>query len=70
VIAVKDTTNGGTLYVATTGEPYPIEVVKNGSAGGQIAFDPFNQPVRLTPPSNAIDISQLGQREVSFGKPG
>jgi hypothetical protein len=59
VIAVKDTTNGGTLYVATTGRPYPIEVVKNGSDGGQIAFDRFNQPVRLTPPSNAIDISQL-----------
>ena len=31
VIAVKDTANGGTLYVATTGTPYPIEVVKNGS---------------------------------------
>jgi hypothetical protein len=59
VIAVKDTTNGGTLYVATTGKPYPIEVVKSGSNGGQIAFDRFNQPVRLTPPSNAIDISQL-----------
>jgi hypothetical protein len=54
VIAVKDTTNGGTLYVATTGEPYPIEVIKNGSDGGQIAFDSFNQPVRLTPPSDAI----------------
>jgi hypothetical protein len=59
VIAVKDTTNGGTLYVATTGNPYPIEVVNNGSGGGQIAFDRFNQPVRLTPPRNAIDISQL-----------
>jgi len=59
VIAVKDITNGGTLYVSTTGEPYPIEVVKNGSNGGRIAFDRFNQPVTLTPPSNAIDISQL-----------
>jgi hypothetical protein len=59
VIAVKDTTNGGTLYVATTGKPYPIEVVKNGSNGGQIAFDRFNQAVTLTAPSNAIDISQL-----------
>jgi hypothetical protein len=59
VIAVKDITNGGTLYVAATGKPYPIEVVKNGSNGGQIAFDRFNQPVTLTRPSNAIDISQL-----------
>jgi hypothetical protein len=59
VVAVKDITNSGTLYIATTGEPYPIEVVKNGSSGGRIAFDRFNQPVTLTPPSNAIDISQF-----------
>lgn len=61
VIAVKDTTNGGTLYVATTGKPYPIEIVKPGSDGGQITFDRVNEPVTLTPPSNAIDISQLGK---------
>jgi hypothetical protein len=59
VIAVKDITNGGTLYVATTDDPYPIEIVKNGSNGGRLAFDHFNQPVTLKPPSDAIDISQL-----------
>jgi hypothetical protein len=59
VITVKDITNGGTMYVATTGEAYPIEVVENGSNGGRIVFDRFNQPVTLTAPSNAIDISQL-----------
>jgi hypothetical protein len=59
VIAVKDTSNGGTLYVATTGKPYPVEVVKNGSGGGQLVFDRFDQPVRLAAPSHAIDISQL-----------
>jgi len=59
VIAVKDITNGGTLYVATTGEPYPLEVVKNGSDGARIGFDRFNQPVTLAPPAHAIDISQL-----------
>ena len=58
-IAVSDTTNGGTLYVATTGKPYPLEISKTGSSGGQITFDHFNQPVSLTPPANAIDISQL-----------
>ncbi len=59
VIAVKDTTNGGTLYVATSGKPYPIEVIKSGSDGGQITFDHFNQTVSLAPPANSIDISQL-----------
>jgi hypothetical protein len=58
-IAVTDTTNGGTLYVATTGKPYPLEISKTGAQGGQITFDHFNQPVTLTPPANAIDISQL-----------
>lgn len=58
-IGVTDTTNGGTLYVATTGKAYPLQITKTGSSGGQITFDRFNQPVTLTPPANAIDISQL-----------
>jgi len=58
-IAVTDTTNGGTLYVATTGKAYPLEISKTGASGGQITFDHFNQPVTLTPPAHAIDISQL-----------
>jgi hypothetical protein len=59
VVAVNDTTNGGTLYVATTGQPYPIEIKKGGSVGGQVSFDRWNEPVSLTPPANAIDITQL-----------
>jgi hypothetical protein len=59
VVAVNDTTNGGTLYVATTGKPYPIEISKTGSSGGQLVFDHFNQPVSLKAPANAIDISKL-----------
>jgi hypothetical protein len=59
VVAVNDTTHVGTLYVATTGKPYPIEISKTGSDGGQLVFDHFNQPVTLTAPAHAIDISQL-----------
>jgi hypothetical protein len=59
VIAVNDTTKGGTLYVATTGKPYPIEVQKKGSEGGRIAFDHYNEPVSLSAPANAVDLSQL-----------
>ncbi|HLJ02376.1 MAG TPA: hypothetical protein VKT31_03000 [Solirubrobacteraceae bacterium] len=58
-IAVTDTTKGGTLYVATTGQPYPIEIVKTGADGGKIIFDQFNQSVTLAAPKNAIDISKL-----------
>jgi hypothetical protein len=59
VIGVTDKTNGGTLYVATTGKPYPIRIAKTGSNGGRVDFDQFNQPVTLTPPANAIDVSKL-----------
>lgn len=59
VISVIDTTQGGTLYVATTGQAYPIEIAKTGADGGKITFDHFNQSVTLSPPKNAIDISKL-----------
>jgi hypothetical protein len=59
VVAVNDTTKGGTLYVATRGKPYPVEVVKSGPQGGRIVFDRFNESVSLNAPANAIDISQL-----------
>jgi hypothetical protein len=60
VVAVSDKTRGGTLYVAATGHPYPIEIRKQGSSGGQIVFDRFNEQVPLAPPADAIDLSQLG----------
>ncbi len=59
VIAVNDTTNGGTLYVAATGNAYPIEISKTGADGGRIVFDHFNQPVSLTPPAHAVNIANL-----------
>jgi hypothetical protein len=58
-VTVTDTTNGGTLYVATIGKPYPLQIVKSGSDGGHLVFDRFNQPVSLTPPAHAVDISQF-----------
>ena len=59
VIGVKDTTKGGTLYVATTGKAYPIEVTKTGASGGTLTFDEWDKPVSLSAPPNAVDISKL-----------
>jgi hypothetical protein len=59
VLSVTDASHGGTLYVATTGKPYPIEIYKTGKTGGKITFDRWNAPVTLTAPANAIDLSQL-----------
>jgi hypothetical protein len=59
VVAVTDKSKGGTLYVATNGPPYPVEIKRGGTGGGQIVFDRFNQPVALTAPPNSVPLSQL-----------
>lgn len=59
VVGVRDTTKDATLYVATTGKPYPVEILRTGSQAGRITLNRFNEPVSLTPPSNAIDISKF-----------
>jgi hypothetical protein len=59
VVGVKDSTQNGTLYVATTGQPYPVEITKSGAGGGTIAFDEWDKPVTLAAPANAVDIEQL-----------
>jgi hypothetical protein len=53
--------DGGTLYVAASGAPYPLELVKPGFAAGagKLVFDRWNKPVTLMPPANAINIDQL-----------
>lgn len=57
VVGVRDTSAGGTLYVAATGHPYPVELIKGGS--GRIVFDRINQPVALRPPPHFRDLAQL-----------
>ena len=60
VIALKDGANGGTLYVATTGTPYPVELVSPGNGKeGKVAFDQWNTTVTITSPKGAVDISKL-----------
>jgi hypothetical protein len=59
VVAINDTTQGGTLYVAASGTPYPVALVKSGNSGGTITFDKWNEPVTLTAPQGALDFSHL-----------
>jgi hypothetical protein len=58
-IPVTDTTKGGTLYVATSGKPYPLEITKSGAESGKITFDRWGASVPLATPANAVDITQL-----------
>jgi len=59
VVGITDKAKGGTLYIAATGQPYPIQIAKSGSGGGKITFDHWNSSVTLAAPANAIDVAQL-----------
>jgi len=59
VIELTDTARNGSLYVATTGQPYPVQIVKRSFETGKVTFSAWNQPVTLAAPANAIDITQL-----------
>jgi hypothetical protein len=55
-----DSSDGGTLYVATTGEPYPIEITQaSGNSTGTVHFDEWNETVDVKAPTNAVDVSKL-----------
>jgi hypothetical protein len=58
-IAVNDSSKQGTLYVATTGKPYPLQLSKGGSENGKITFDRWDQPVAISAPANAVDLAEL-----------
>jgi hypothetical protein len=58
-IGIKDATHGGVLYVAATGTPYPLAITKGGSGGGKVDFNRWNVPVKVTAPTNAVDLGQL-----------
>ncbi len=57
-IAVKSA-SGGTLYVALTGKPYPVQFSRTGSEGGKVTFKNWNGPVSVSAPANAVDVSKL-----------
>lgn len=57
-IALNDSKKG-TLYVATTGKPYPLEIAKHGSESGKVLFSGWDKPVALKAPAGAIDINKL-----------
>jgi hypothetical protein len=61
VVAIRDSSDNSKLYVAATGKPYPVALVGGkASQSGTITFSDWNQPVSLSAPKSALDISQFG----------
>lgn len=58
-VAIRDSSQDGTLYIASTGKPYLLEVRATGSQPGQVTLAQFDKQVTLTPPPHAIDLSSL-----------
>lgn len=61
-VAVRDPSGDATIYVATTGEPYPLELVEPGSQGGHITLNHVNESVTLSPPAKSIDVAKYESR--------
>jgi hypothetical protein len=59
VVEIRDTTQGGSLYVASQGTAYPV-ALKGGKNQGDIAFSDWNANESVVAPKNAVDLSALG----------
>ena len=58
-VGVSDLARGGTVYVATSGIPYPLEIVWHGRRRGRVVFDKWNRAAEPTAPTHAINIKRL-----------
>jgi len=59
VVGVRDPVKGETVYVATNGPPYPIQISKTGLGAGTLTLDRWDAPVALVPPAHTIDLAAL-----------
>ena len=50
----------GDLWIATTGTPYPIEVVKLGSGGARLTFSGWGSFSLPTPPTTVVALVSPG----------
>jgi hypothetical protein len=63
-IGLRDERQGGVVYVALSGKPYPLELANaggrgKGSTSGRLTFSDFNAKLTIEPPRHAIDLQQL-----------
>jgi hypothetical protein len=60
VVGLRDSSHG-TLYVAATGTPYPVEIVNTGAHAGIVRFDQWNRAITLHAPANPVRLYQLAR---------
>jgi hypothetical protein len=57
-IALNDS-NGGKLYVATAGKPYPLKLLAKHSTGGEVSFTQYGHSFTIAAPQHSINAAQL-----------
>jgi hypothetical protein len=63
IALVSSGADGGKLYVATTGQPYPLQIEPTDpKESGQVTFSDFGKRITVSPPPAdlVIDVSKLG----------
>ena len=58
VVRIADTTQGGSLYGAAQGTPYPVALA-GGRAQGDVRFTDWNADEPIVAPKGALDLSKL-----------
>src|SRR5262249_44911366 len=58
-IGVNSTARDGTLYVATTGTPYPLQISSSKNQG-TVNFTDWDSKIDVAPPPNPVDLSKIG----------
>lgn len=59
-VEIRDTTQGGSLFVAATGTPYPV-ALRGGKQQGDITFTDWDGSETIEAPKGAVDLSTLGK---------
>ncbi|MGC4880519.1 hypothetical protein ACLQ26_30115 [Micromonospora sp. DT43] len=65
-IGLVDGDKSGMLYIATTGEPYPMRIEGNQDSPGQITFSEFGatfDDVKAPPEGQVVDFDQLKNKK-------
>jgi hypothetical protein len=58
VVQIVDTTQGGSLFVAAEGTPYPVALA-GGQAQGNVSFSDWDAGESIVAPKGALDLSKL-----------
>lgn len=50
------------IFIAASGKPYPVEIIKLGAESSKIDFSGWGEALALSPPQSTIDIASLPVR--------